>query len=198
VAVTEFVKELEAEMREVRKHSPLDFAWQVEAELPFLQTDPGKLKVVLKNLIRNAVKFTTEGRITVAARSSRAGVEFRVADTGMGIPPQALALIFEPFQQVENSARHQSGTGLGLHIVKRLLERLGGTITVESEVGRGSTFYVWIPTKSREKRTSAETSSALRERGPKAARIPSSPLIRPHSQTRPALRPDQSPNTRRG
>src|SRR5262245_4835317 len=96
VQVPELVKELETDLREVREQSSLEFVWQVEAELPPIQTDPGKLKVVLKNLIRNAVKFTKEGRITVAAENSRGGVEFRVTDTGIGIPQQALALIFEP------------------------------------------------------------------------------------------------------
>jgi signal transduction histidine kinase len=103
-------------------------------------------KVVFKNLIGNAVKFTAEGSITVAARGHKGGVEFSVSDTGMGIPPEALDVIFEPFRQIEHSAARQSGeTGLGLHIVKRPLEVLGGSITVESEPGRGSTFRVWLP-----------------------------------------------------
>jgi len=100
--------------------------------------------VVVKNLIGNAVKFTKAGSITVAAHSHTGGVEISVIDTGIGISPEALALIFEPFHQVDNSGQW-GGTGLGLYIVKRLLEMLGGTVMVESEVGRGSTFRVWIP-----------------------------------------------------
>ena len=118
--------------------------WQVEEELPPIYTDPGKLKVVVKNLIGNAVKFTKAGSITVSAHSHTGGVEISVTDTGIGISQEALALIFEPFRQVDSSGQ-QRGTGLGLHIVKRLLELLGGTVTVESAVGRGSAFRVWLP-----------------------------------------------------
>jgi signal transduction histidine kinase len=129
--------------------STLDFIWKVEGELPPLHTDPGKLKVVLKNLIGNAVKFTKEGGITVEARRYSGGVEIAVSDTGIGIPPEAVESIFEPFRQADSSITHaHGGTGLGLHIVKRLLELLGGTVTVESEVGRGSTFRVWVPRES--------------------------------------------------
>jgi signal transduction histidine kinase len=105
--------------------------------------------MVLKNLLGNAVKFTERGSITVTARSREEGVEISVTDTGIGIPRKALAVIFEPFRQVHDSSTKQNkGTGLGLHIVKRLLELLGGSIGVESEVGRGSTFRVWMPSLS--------------------------------------------------
>jgi signal transduction histidine kinase len=131
----------------VRERSNLEFVWQVERELPPIYTDPAKLKVVLKNLIGNAVKFTEQGCVTVDAYPSARGIEIRVADTGIGIPPEALPVIFEPFRQLESATtRQHEGTGLGLHIVKRLLELLGGKIKVESELGRGSTFRVWVPT----------------------------------------------------
>src|SRR5262249_43307939 len=144
--VAALLQEVRADTQPLQEQSHLAFVWEVEQPLPLLYTDAGKLKVVLKNLIGNAAKFTKAGSITVAARNCKAGVEFRVSDTGIGIPQEALEAIFEPFRQIEDSATRQSGgTGLGLHIVKRLLEVLGGSITVESELGRGSTFCVWLP-----------------------------------------------------
>jgi signal transduction histidine kinase len=140
------LQELQIETQRLQEHPRLTFVWDVEPRLPLLYTDAGKLKIILKNLIGNAVKFTPSGSITVAVQRYEGGVEFRVTDTGIGIPPEALGLIFEPFRQIEHAATHQyGGTGLGLHIVKRLLEMVGGTIAVESEVGRGSTFRVWVP-----------------------------------------------------
>jgi diguanylate cyclase (GGDEF)-like protein len=109
-------------------------------------TDPAKLKVVLKNLVVNAFKFTVRGSVTVAAGVREAGLAITVADTGIGIAPDNLAIIFEPFRQGEGALlRQQGGVGLGLYIVRRLLDALGGTIAVESRVGVGSTFHVWVP-----------------------------------------------------
>jgi PAS domain S-box-containing protein len=140
------LQEVQAETHRLQEQMALQFVWEIEEGLPVLYTDPDKLKIVLKNLLDNAVKFTASGSITVAARRHQGGVEIRVTDTGTGIPREALDTIFEPFRQLEHAAtRQHGGTGLGLHIVKRLLEVLGGTITVESEVGQGSTFRVWLP-----------------------------------------------------
>jgi PAS domain S-box-containing protein len=144
--VAELLQELQTETQQLQERARLPFVWDIEPALPQLYTDSGKLKIVLKNLLNNALKFTKVGHITVAARSDKAGVEFRVQDTGIGIPQEALGLIFEPFRQLENAVTLQSvGTGLGLHIAKQLLGMLDGRITVESEVGRGTTFCVWLP-----------------------------------------------------
>ena len=144
VRVPTLLEELRNETREICEQSGLDIVWQGEQPLVSLYTDMGKLKIILKNLLGNAIKFTAQGRIIVQAQRRDAGVEFCVIDTGVGIPRDALALIFEPFRQVEGGNSHH-GTGLGLHIVKRLVELLGGTVAVESEVGQGSTFRVWMP-----------------------------------------------------
>jgi PAS domain S-box-containing protein len=124
----------------------LAFSWRVAPALPPLYTDPVKLKVVLKNLLSNAVKFTNAGSVTVNVSARGSGVEVSVADTGIGLAPEELSIIFEPFRQVENPlTRRHGGVGLGLYIVRRMLELLSGTITVESTLGHGSIFRVWLP-----------------------------------------------------
>jgi signal transduction histidine kinase len=102
--------------------------------------------MVLKNLLANAIKFTDTGSVTISASPQRNGVEFIISDTGIGIPSEAIPLIFEPFRQVDSSTtRRYGGVGLGLYIVRQLVHLLGGTVTVVSEVGKGSTFRVWLP-----------------------------------------------------
>lgn len=131
-----------------------------------LQGDPGRLRQVLLNLISNAMKFTESGEVLVEvklvddqaaqsdaiadngskSRQSIARVVFSVSDTGIGIPESALAEIFRPFSQADGSTtRKFGGTGLGLSISKRLVELMGGTIGVESQVGKGSKFHFEIP-----------------------------------------------------
>jgi signal transduction histidine kinase len=146
VNVAHMLKQVKTETRAVRKQSRLSFVWQIDGGLPPLYTDAGKLKLIITNLITNAVQFTPKGSVTITARARDNGVEVTVCDTGVGIPPDALPRIFEPCRLGDPSASgQQKGKGLGLPVVKRLLALLGGMITVESEVGRGSTFRVWLP-----------------------------------------------------
>jgi PAS domain S-box-containing protein len=150
VDIPTLMEEIKAETQEMYELSGLHFRWTVEANLALIHTDRRKLKVVIKNLMRNAVKFTREGSITVDAHAHPDGVEISILDTGMELPEKALLLIFEPFHQAQNSTTDQyEGMGLRLHIVKRLLDLLSGTITVESKVGHGSTFRVWVPREPR-------------------------------------------------
>ena len=103
---------------------------------------PGYLEIVFQNLLSNAVKFTPEGgKITVSLRRIPGHVEVRVADTGVGIPPEVGAHIFEKFYQGDTSHARE-GNGLGLALVKTVIDRLGGEIEVESAPGRGSVFTV--------------------------------------------------------
>lgn len=109
--------------------------------------DPTRLRQILVNLVGNAVKFTAEGAITlhVARRGDRAEIEVR--DTGIGIEPELRDKLFEPFAQAE-PGRRAGGTGLGLAISRRLVEMLGGELTLDSELGRGSTFRFSLPIES--------------------------------------------------
>ena len=152
VSIPDLFKEIESETENLQKESGLNFIWKIEPDLPHLRTDPAKLKVVLKNLMNNAVKFTEKGSVTVDAHNKDDGVEINVVDTGFGIPQESLLIIFEPFRQIENPlTRRHGGAGMGLHIVKKLMEVLGGTVKVESEVGRGSIFHIWVPARMNSK-----------------------------------------------
>lgn len=113
--------------------------------------DADRLRQILTNLVGNSLKFTSRGTVklavsVVAANHERAELVFRVSDTGMGIPQDKLKVVFEPFQQLENNdGRRFGGAGLGLSIVKALVEKMGGTIDLESKLGEGTTFTVWLP-----------------------------------------------------
>jgi signal transduction histidine kinase len=97
--------------------------------------------------VSNAVKFTNEGSVTVTVECApEGGVRIKVSDTGIGIRREDLDEIWEDFRQVDQSrTREHGGTGLGLSITRKLLDRLGGRVTVESEYGKGTTFTVWLP-----------------------------------------------------
>lgn len=139
----------------------LELAWQVDEDVPeHLVGDPGRLRQLLVNLIGNALKFTDYGEVSLrvarsenetdaatgaAAENGRPAdtieLAFAVVDTGIGIPPDKLETIFDPFSQADASTtRRYGGTGLGLTICRRLAELMGGQISAESEVGCGSTF----------------------------------------------------------
>jgi signal transduction histidine kinase len=146
VNLLELIDELKQETEQVHENPSLVFVWRVEPELPQVYTDRAKLKIILKNLLSNAIKFTAQGTITVEVHPRDSGVEWSVTDTGIGIAPDVLPVIFDLFQQGDSSTtRHYGGVGLGLYIVRRMVELLGGTVAVESTLGRGSTFRVWVP-----------------------------------------------------
>ncbi|MHB8767180.1 MAG: sensor histidine kinase, partial [Deferrisomatales bacterium] len=121
------------------------------AELPAdplpLVSDPDRVESILVNLVQNAVRYTPRGgRVTLAAEAAPGGARYRVADTGVGIPPRDLPRVTERFYRVDPSrSRARGGTGLGLSIVKHLVELLGGELSIESEVGRGTRVGVFVP-----------------------------------------------------
>jgi signal transduction histidine kinase len=145
-------------VRSLSEEKNIDLVCQFEPDLPALYQDQGKLQQILLNLLSNAIKFTPEGgRITVAVRSSDEDrIVLSVADTGVGIAEEDREIIFEKFRQSAgavgeaNLTREYSGTGLGLSIVKELCKLLGGEITFQSALGKGSTFYVTLPVVFRE------------------------------------------------
>jgi CheY-like chemotaxis protein len=111
-----------------------------------IYSDKRYLHQILANLIDNALKFTKEGEILIGYNAKRNGIEFFVKDSGKGIPPELLDKIFEPFRQGEEVlARKHHGTGLGLTIAKNYAELLGGYMWTESELNRGTTFYLTLP-----------------------------------------------------
>jgi signal transduction histidine kinase len=111
-----------------------------------IATDPHKLRVIVRNLVGNALKFTTDGHVRAALHIEGSRLVVSVADTGIGIRPEDQQVIFEMFRQGDGSdARRFGGTGLGLYIVRRFAEQLGATIAVDSIPGRGATFRVALP-----------------------------------------------------
>jgi len=120
--------------------------WNIPDKLPMVNTDGEKLKHILQNLINNAIKFTEEGSVTISARHVSQAIEFKVKDTGIGMPNETLPSIFQMFRQLDGSGtRSYGGAGVGLYIVKKFVELLNGKIEVESVLDKGSTFTVIIP-----------------------------------------------------
>lgn len=130
----------------------LELWYRMSSNLPtYLEGDPNRLQQVLNNLIANAIKFTEQGEILVEVRrksiqEDHIELQFSVKDTGIGISPKNMSLLFQSFSQVDSSnTRKYGGTGLGLVISKQIVEMMGGSMWVESEEGKGSCFYFSIP-----------------------------------------------------
>ncbi len=150
--------------RTLTESSSLEVEVALGRDLPALWADRDRLLQVFENLLGNAVKFTGPGgRITVGAKAGDGEVEFRVADTGCGIAPTDVPRLFDRFWQAERPERR--GAGLGLPIVKGIVERHGGRVWVESAPGRGSTFFFTIPTAPGGERRAPEPLPAERKEG---------------------------------
>jgi signal transduction histidine kinase len=148
------------------RQKALDYESEVAPNLPVVRTDPTKVKQILLNLLSNAVKFTHEGAVRVHVHRAEAGdgIEVAISDTGIGIAAEDLTKIFDDFRQVDQSStREYGGTGLGLSITKKLLHLLGGSVRVHSEPGHGSTFTVWLPSRSEEHDLEEQIAQATRE-----------------------------------
>ncbi len=146
VDVAALLAELAADTEARPRGDDLVVEWQVSPALPPLRTDRDKLWTVLRNIVGNAIKFTERGRVTITVDADPDAMVFAVADTGIGISDEHLPIIFDMFRQVEAAdTRRFGGVGLGLYVVRRLLEELGGEVHVESRLGHGSRFRVRLP-----------------------------------------------------
>jgi signal transduction histidine kinase len=134
----------------IAKQKSIALTTSLRLQRPELDTDHNRVRQVLNNLLSNALKFTSEGEVTVTVTQrdlpdGRTETRFEVTDTGIGIPPETLDTIFEPFAQGDQSpTRAYSGTGLGLSICRKLVTLLGGSCEVSSQPGVGSTFWFYI------------------------------------------------------
>jgi signal transduction histidine kinase len=150
------VKSVVAATESLARNKGLALSTAIQEGLPLGRGDERRLTQVLLNLVGNAIKFTDRGSVEVAARAADGRFTVSVRDTGPGIAEADQARIFEEFQQVDaTSTRKKGGTGLGLAIAKRIVGLHGGTLTVESALGVGSTFYMTVPIRVREGREAA-------------------------------------------
>jgi signal transduction histidine kinase len=156
-SIRDVIEGLLTMIRPIAEEKTIEIVTSIDPHVPVVYQDPGKIQQILYNLLSNAVKFTPEGgRVTISAVATETELLLAVADTGVGIPPEDRDRIFEKFRQgtiVSQGTdtvltRQYSGTGLGLSIVRELGHMLGGEVSLESELGKGSTFTVRLPLRS--------------------------------------------------
>ena len=144
--LSELIRSILDTMRPLAQEKALRLDMRLTPDLPAVDADPARLKQILVNLLSNAIKFTDKGHVEVFAKPSGRMVRISVEDTGIGISPEAQKVIFDEFVQGDGSTtRRHGGTGLGLTIVRKLVELQGGAITLVSEPGSGSTFTFTVP-----------------------------------------------------
>ncbi|HUI27803.1 MAG TPA: GAF domain-containing sensor histidine kinase [Candidatus Kryptonia bacterium] len=148
-SVGELLQSVRTNIPATWRRAAVQLEWDSSHDHLVLRSDRGKVEMVVRNLVHNALKYTEHGVVAVgvAAQPVIGAIEFSVRDTGPGIPETDLPKIFEMFQQVNGTLRRleSSGVGLGLYIVRRLLEVLGGSVSVTSRIGHGSCFTVSLP-----------------------------------------------------
>jgi signal transduction histidine kinase/CheY-like chemotaxis protein/ligand-binding sensor domain-containing protein len=145
-ALRPFISEINAILGREASRKKLEMKNVIDDSVPeWISADQGRLRQVLVNLLGNALKFTSRGSVTLQVARSASRLKFTVSDTGIGIPPEKQGIIFEAFQQADNStSRRYGGTGLGLTISKKLVESMGGQLMLASEPDKGSTFWFSI------------------------------------------------------
>ena len=146
VELAEVTREAGAIVEPVAWAKGLRFELHPSNEPVAFHSDAGKVRQVLVNLLSNAIKFTEQGEVELSSWPENGRVVFEVQDTGIGIAPEHLEHVFEPFWQADQSpTRKNGGAGLGLSVSRRLARALGGDLSVESTVGQGSRFRFWVP-----------------------------------------------------
>jgi signal transduction histidine kinase len=144
--VRELVEETASSARPLIERNGNEFAYHISDDAVEMVGDAVKLRQILLNLLSNAAKFTENGSVWLDVVREAEDVSFSVRDTGIGMSPEVLDTIFESFRQADSSThRRYGGTGLGLAIAQRQCQMMGGTISVESRVGVGTTFVVSVP-----------------------------------------------------
>jgi PAS domain S-box-containing protein len=150
VNVSHLLQEVKKTSAGLLVNKEVEMVVEAEEELPPLHAEYHRVYQVVNSLVSNAVKFTEKGTITLRALAEGDEMVLQVEDTGIGISKEALDMIFEEFTQADTSStRQHEGTGLGLTITRRLVQMHGGTISVESEVGKGSTFTARFPLQAK-------------------------------------------------
>ncbi|HSH06519.1 MAG TPA: HAMP domain-containing sensor histidine kinase, partial [Burkholderiales bacterium] len=148
-SVPDMVEGVRATLRPLAEAKGLEFNVAVPSDIPLAHGDAGRLTQCLMNLAGNSLKFTKQGQVAISVELKDALLVFRVADTGIGIPPEKIDSLFTEFKQTDATiASEYGGTGLGLAITRQFIEMHGGRIWVESEPGKGSTFIFEIPLRA--------------------------------------------------
>lgn len=149
ISLQDILREVTVHIDPLVKKKGLQYSSSVPDEVVRMRTDRTKVKQIMLNLLSNAVKFTHSGGLTLEARRNGDFVQIDVSDTGIGIRKEDLDAIWEDFRQVDQSrTREFGGTGLGLSITRKLVDALGGRVTLRSEYGTGSTFSIVLPIRS--------------------------------------------------
>jgi signal transduction histidine kinase len=146
VDVADLAREVVEELRPQARSKLLDLRLGQAAEVGTVNTDPRLVRLVMLNLLANAIKFTDRGHVELALHTDNRGLRLIVSDTGRGISESGLQQLFEPFQPFEDlHGKHVVGLGLGLTVVREVVTALGGQVYAKSQLGQGSRFEVWFP-----------------------------------------------------